>query len=264
MGTLGLDVNVYEPVVDIDREDDGFIVTTKPAAGARQVRCEAVVLATGGTDRPRKLGVPGEELPHVESVLDEPHAYFRRKLLVVGGKNSAVEAALRAHHAGAEVSIVHRREALAKSIKYWMTPEINGLLEKGTADGGIDGYFRSEIVEIRPGSVTLERHIGGQEPERFDVEADSVLTCIGYEQDNRLFRLAGVELEGDQQRPKLDEATMQSNVPGLYVAGTAIGGTQSSYKVFLENCHVHADRIAAHLAGEVADAPDPVIAQPES
>jgi thioredoxin reductase (NADPH) len=260
--TLDLPVRTYEPVVDIDSESDGtFTLTTQPAAGQRQVRAEAVILATGGTDRPRLLGIPGEELPHVEHAMPDPHTFFRRRLLIVGGKNSAVEAALRCHHAGADVALSYRGEALPeKSIKYWMMPEMSGLLKSGR----IEGHMRTTPVKITPDAVTLERRIEGQEPERFEVEADAVLMMIGYEQDNRLFRLAGVDLQGEQHSPHFDEATMQTNVPGLYVAGTAIGGTQSRYKVFLENCHVHAERIAAHLAGETADTPVPEFAQPES
>ena len=263
--TLDLPVRTFEPVTDIDREDGGgFTLTTTPASGQRQVRADKVVLAVGGTDRPRKLDVPGEDSPHVHHVMPEPHTFFRRKLLVIGGKNSAVEAALRCHHAGASVALSYRREGLPeKSIKYWLMPEMGGLLEKG-ADGGIVGHMRTVPVKIGPAHVTLERRIEGQEPEQFDVEADAVLSMIGYEQDNRLFRLAGVELAGADQRPTYDEQTMETNVPGLYVAGTAIGGTQGRYRVFLENCHVHSDRIAAHLCGEVSAARAFEPALPES
>ena len=263
VGTHDLKVNAFEPVTDIDREPDGtFTVTTERHGDIRQTRCAKIIVAVGGTDRPRKLGVPGEELPHVGHIMEDPHAYFGRRLLVIGGMNSAVEAALRAHHAGATVALSYRGDRLPEeSIKYWMRPEITGLVEKGR----IEAHYRTEVAEIRPGRVTLARQVEGQAPEHFDVAADAVLSCIGYVQDSRLFRLAGLDLEDPGQRPVFDEATMQTSVPGIYVAGTAVAGTQSSkYRIFLENCHVHAERIAAHLAGRTADAPDPVIAQPES
>ena len=110
----------------------GFVLTTRPAGGERTTHARRLVLVTGGTDRPRLLNVPGENLPHVSHYFDDPHRYFRKRLLIVGGKNSAVEAALRCHNAGAHVSISYRRAALPhKSIKYWLLPEITGLIEAG-------------------------------------------------------------------------------------------------------------------------------------
>ncbi|MEM8875135.1 MAG: NAD(P)-binding domain-containing protein [Planctomycetota bacterium] len=245
-----LDVRTYEPVTDIDREDGGFVVTTEPAAGTTQTFAKRIVLATGGTDRPRKLDIPGADLPQVLHYYDDPHTFFRRKVLILGGKNSAVETALRCHHVGAKVSLAHRQDALPESsIKYWLMPEMKGLLKRNT----IEGYFNAEAVKITPTHVTLKRTVAGSD-ETFDVEADFVLAMIGYEQDNRLFRLAGIELTGDDQRPAFDEATMQTNIPGIYVAGTAMGGTQQKYRVFLENCHVHIDKITAALKGETSDA----------
>src|SRR4051794_38331479 len=121
-----LKVRTYEPVVAIEPRGDGFELTTRPAGDEKRIRARKIVLCTGGTDHPRRLGVPGEELPHVSHYFQDPHTYFRRRLLIVGGKNSAVEAALRCHHAGAHVAISYRRAQLpSKSIKYWPPPENN-------------------------------------------------------------------------------------------------------------------------------------------
>lgn len=253
--TLDLHVNSYEPAVDIERHEDGtFTLITAPRGGRRRTRCEKIILAVGGTDFPRTMNVPGEELPHVDGYFREPHIYFGRKVVVVGGKNSAVEAALRCYHVGAEVTLVYRREALPeKSIKYWLMPEISGLMKAGR----IRSHFSVEVEEITPTHVHLRGVTCAAdgmtfEPtgERMAIAADQVLKLIGYEQDKRLFRRAGVELEGPQGRPAFDEATMETNIPGIYVAGTAIGGTQGSFKVFLENCHAHAAKIVAHLTGK--------------
>ncbi|MEM6313043.1 MAG: NAD(P)-binding domain-containing protein, partial [Planctomycetota bacterium] len=126
-----LDVRTYEPVTDIDRETihgGGFVITTEPAAGTTQTFARKIVLATGGTDRPRKLDIPGADLPHVLHYYDDSHTFFRRKVLVIGGKNSAVETALRCHHVGAKVALAHRHDALPESsIKYWLMPEMKGL-----------------------------------------------------------------------------------------------------------------------------------------
>jgi thioredoxin reductase (NADPH) len=241
-----------------------------------------LVLVTGGTDHPRRLNIPGEDLPHVSHYFRDPHTYFGKKLLIVGGKNSAVEAALRCHAAGAHVSLSYRRERLPeKSIKYWLLPEINYLIEQGR----VAGYYHTQPVEITPTHVVLEEvgsdGVGSDgvntkcntvtpspaTPSRIQVPADFVLLLIGYRQDNALFKLAGVELRGDCGAPVFDERTMETNIPGVYVAGTAIGGTQDKYRVFIENCHVHVDRIVAALTGH-AVAADPAhpqeYAQPES
>src|SRR5829696_4186115 len=154
-----LDVRTYEPVVGIDRvrtgtgTGAGFTLTTRPAGGERRYRANRVVLVTGGTDRPRRLDVPGEDLPHVNHYFDDPHKYFRKRVLVVGGKNSAVEAALRCHHAGAHVSLSYRRAKLPhKSIKYWLLPEINGLTDAGR----IKAYYGTVPTRITPTHVQLE------------------------------------------------------------------------------------------------------------
>jgi thioredoxin reductase (NADPH) len=223
-----------------------------------------VVLAIGGTDFPKQLGIPGEDLPHVDGYLRETHRYFRRRVLIIGGRNSAIEAALRLHHAGAEVSLSYRGETLPEDgIKYWLLPEIKGLLKAGRV-GNLLGTIPLEITSeaVRLKSRTEDRS--------FEVPADDVLCLIGYEQDKTLMRQIGVELEGDYGRPTYDEDTMQTNVPGVYIAGTATAGTQSSkYKTFLENCHDHVDKVVAHLSGKVVQSQakayqNQIASQPES
>lgn len=240
-----LRVNTYEPVVRIDRENDGFRLTTTAPAGERVYGCRKLILATGGTDRPRRLNVHGEDLPHVSHYFQDPHTYFGRRLLIIGGKNSAVEAALRSHYAGAHVSISYRREKLPeRHIKYWLIPEMKGLIQANR----IQAYFQSAPVSISPTHVTLRRG-ASQNGEAFDVPADFVLALIGYEQDNTLLKLAGLKLDGDCGAPVFDPHTMQASIPGIYVAGTAVGGTQDKYSVFIENCHIHVDRILAAITG---------------
>src|SRR5665213_2674999 len=122
-----LEVRTYEPVIGIRRNDTDFLVTTQRGGRRGRYRARRIVLCTGGTDHPRRLDIPGEDLPHVSHYFQDPHPYFRKRLLVVGGKNSAIETALRCHHAGAHVSLSYRGAQLSeKSIKYWLMPEING------------------------------------------------------------------------------------------------------------------------------------------
>lgn len=239
-----LDIRTYEPVSDLARRDDGFVLTTRTLAGeTMSYHAGSVVLTTGGTARPNRLGVRGEDLPHVSHSLDDPHKYFRRRVLVVGGRNSAVEAALRLHRAGCEVTMSYRGASFPERVKYWLRPEIEYLVRKGS----VTGHLRTVPVEITPSHVVLQPVDGGA---NVIVAADFVLLMVGYVADMSLFKMAGVELQPDSEAPVFDERTMETNVPGLFVAGTATAGTQQSgVRVFLENCHVHADRVVAALTG---------------
>jgi thioredoxin reductase (NADPH) len=265
-----LKVQTYEPIVAIERlpGDGGFVLTSRPNCGVgteRKYRVRKLILATGGTDRPRRLGVSGEDLPHVSHYFRDPHTYFRKKLLIVGGKNSAVEAALRCYNAGAEVAFSYRRSQLdPQSIKYWLLPEINGHI----ASGKIAGHFCTAVRSIAPDHVVLGPSsfppAAGEAPAEQEIPVDFVLLLIGYEANLSLLRMAGVELRGDCDVPMFDPHTMQTNVANVYVAGTATGGTQDKYRVFIENCHVHADRIVAALTG-ASEPPSPeAFARPES
>jgi thioredoxin reductase (NADPH) len=264
-----LRVNTYERIIAIDRRQAGFQLKTAAREGHRQYSANKLVLCTGGTDHPRRLNIPGEDLPHVDHYFRGAHQYFGTRLLIVGGKNSAVEAALRCHHAGAHVSISYRRDALPqKSIKYWLMPEITALMESGR----IESHVGTVPEEITSTHVTLKRSpLSGRarsEGQTIKVPADFVLLLTGYQQDNTLFKLAGVELRGDCGAPVFNEQTMETNVPCLYVAGTATGGTQDKYTVFIENCHVHVDRIVRAITGASTtiehETPAEVLAQPES
>ncbi len=248
---FNLQIRTYEPVEAIQRTGQEFELRTRTLTGvASQWRIGNVILATGGTARPRQLGIPGEWLPQVHHVFADPHVYFSKRVLVVGGRNSAVEAALRCHHAGAQVAISYRRERFDPAhIKYWLLPEINGLIELGQ----IEAHFGTVPESITPAQVILRRVESDQ---RVEVEADFVLVQIGYVADMSLCRMAGVELSSDQQVPVFSPLTMETNISGVYVAGTAMAGTQEHYRVFLENCHGHASRIVAAIRGGTSRVPD--------
>ncbi len=244
-----LAINTHERVVNIERIDGGFRLTTQRPGGEAQHEAKHVVVAIGDMHRARQLNVPGEDLPHVSHYFHEPHAYFRKRLLIVGGRNSAVEAAIRCHRAGAKVAISYRRSAFdEKSIKYWLLPEIQSLIKKGE----IAFYPNTLVKAITPTHVTLcsNEQSSGSEPATQDVAADFVLLLVGYEMDPTLFELAGVRLEGENGAPVFDPATMQTNVKGIYVAGTAAAGTQVRFRLFIENCHPHVARIVKAITGK--------------
>ncbi len=238
-----LPVKNYEPVAGIDQGQDGFIVRTHPLPGERRYRCQRVVLANGDMDAPNLLGIPGEELPNVSHYFVDPHLYFRKRLLIVGGRNSAAEAALRCWRAGSEVTLSYRRTNFdEKAIKHFLLPDLLTQIELGTI-----GFLpETTPVEITPDAVILERVDSG---ERIRHETDFVLLNTGFVADTRLFRSAGVNLVGEQQAPAFNPETMESNVPGIYIAGTAAAGTQTKYRLFIENCHVHVGKIVLALTG---------------
>jgi thioredoxin reductase (NADPH) len=255
-----LPVACYRRVERIDRLDDGFAVATRRSAhgvgGPREedptdggadephtIRARRVVLAIGNMHRPRRLDVPGEDLPHVSHYLGEPHAYFGGRVLIVGGKNSAVEAALRCYRVGARVVMSYRGDTFDPSrVKYWLRPEIEWLIGKKR----IGWHPHTVPVEITPDHVRLEPVDGGS---AVTVPADHVLLLTGYVQDASLFAQLDLERRGTEDAPVVDRATMESSVPGVYVIGTAVGGTQQRARIFIENSHVHVERVVHALTG---------------
>jgi thioredoxin reductase (NADPH) len=237
-----LHVDTYEKVESIHRDGDEFILRTQRAGGPRTHRARRVVLTIGDMHRPRRLDIPGEDLRHVSHYFTDPHIYFQQRLMVVGGRNSAVEAALRCHHAGAKVTLSYRRDSFdARSVKYWLLPELQWLIKSEQ----IAFLPLTEPIQINATYVTL-RGPGGA---TLQAPADFVLLMTGYEMDASLLLNAGVELVGENRAPRLDEATMQTNVPGLYVAGTAAAGTQNRFVLFIENSHSHVVRIMRAITG---------------
>lgn len=244
-----LQVNTYEPVVAVTRDEQSFVLTTRPLPGERQYRAKRVVVAIGDMDYPNLLNVPGEDLPHVSHYFRDPHDYFRKRLLIVGGKNSAAETALRCWRAGAHVTISYRREKFDdKRIKHWILPDLEAQIEAGV----IDFLPNTLPIEITPSHVLLQPTRNGQiiEGEPIKRVADFVLLNTGFHGDQSLLRMAGVTLNGPNRVPSYNPETMESDVPGLYLAGTAAAGVQQRYSLFIENCHEHAGKITQAITGQ--------------
>ncbi len=257
---FNLKIRTYETVESLQRLDcGGFLLQTRTDQGAHEYTVPKVVLATGDTHRARRLNIPGENLPHVRHWFDEPHRYYRRKVLVIGGRNSAVEAALRCLYAEAHVTLCHRGQDFdPQQVKYWLLPELRGRVRRGE----ISLLLETEPVSFRPGIAELRRR-GGSEG-LLEIEADFVLAMIGFEADMSLFRESGVELAAPGDVPRFSEDTMETNIAGLYVAGTATAGSQQAYHVFIETSHIHVERIMAHLQGMLPPAPVQNREMPES
>jgi bacillithiol disulfide reductase len=238
---FGLTVRTYERVVDIRKSPDGFELQTT----AGRLRADIVVLAIGAFHAPRLINVPGEDLPHVSHSLGDPHKYFGTRLLIVGGRNSAVEAAVRCHRAGADVTVSYRGADFdPKVVKFWLLPEVRALIR----DGYVRFLPRTCVESILPGRVKLSSG---------EIPADFVLLMTGYRQDPTLFEMLGVTLQGDERAPVHDPETMETNVPGVFIAGTAVAGTPPrKVSVIVETCHVHVPRIVAAITGRRVALPD--------
>jgi thioredoxin reductase (NADPH) len=246
---LDLQIKTYEPVVDIQQLPDGFHLRTVSQRGEHNYFAAKVVLANGDMDFPNRLEIPGEDLPHVSHYFTDPHMYFRKRLLIVGGRNSAVEAALRCWRAGVDVSVSYRRDVFdLQMVKHWLLPDLLTQI----SHGNITFYPNTLPVEITKLAVTLSRLHKGQPTggKPITIPADFVFLATGYRADTRLFELAGVELVGEECAPLYHPDTMETNVPGLYVAGTSVGGSQSRYRVFIENSHEHVGKIVYALTGK--------------
>ena len=230
---FALDVRLHEPVTALVRQDDGsFLVTSRPAHGAPVAEtARFVVLATGAYDVPNALGVPGEDLPHVSHYYREPHRHYRQDVVIVGGKNSAAEAALELYRAGARVLIVHRGAALGESIKYWVKPDI----ENRIAEGAIRARFLTRIAEITADAVVLDGPDG-----RVREKGDAVLLLTGYRSDTTLLRSVGAAIDAVEGAPVHNPETFETTVPNLFVIGAFVAGKQSG-RIFIENGRFHGE-----------------------
>jgi thioredoxin reductase (NADPH) len=247
-----IQLQTFQKVIAMRGTAGDFRVTLASRNGSiSEIRCAYLVLATGGTHTSRSLSIPGEELPIVSRQLGDPHRFFGRRVLVVGGRNSAAESALRIYRVGAEITLSYRHPVLNDRVKYWIRPEVETLMEEG---------------QIRREMPTAVREISGQGAvlQRLDtdrtheIQVDDVLLQIGFEQDPAIFQLCGIHLEPDRRAPVVDPQTMQSSTPGLFVVGTARAGTQQHFDVFIESCHRDAVAVAAEIAGR----PSPAILPP--
>jgi thioredoxin reductase (NADPH) len=246
----GVPLALYEDVVaierDTEREGDGlFRVQSRrlQGGGERERRARAVALATGYFINPLHLGVPGEDLPWVHHRYKEPYAHFGQDVVVVGAGNTAAEAALDLWRNSVRVTLVHRGQGVKPGVKYWLKPDFENRLEEGSIAARFGTTVRAFLPE---GAVELLTPAG---PEVIPAQAAYVL--IGYRPDVDLERRCGVEIDPVTLAPSFDPETCESNVPGLYVAGTLQAGRYTD-RIFIENSRDHGPKIVAHLKSRLA------------
>lgn len=233
-------INPFEKVEDVIKQTDGsFIVkTTKRDKTEQQYSCRYVIMATGYYDNPNMMGVPGEELDHVFHYFKEAHPFFDKDVVVIGGKNSAVDATLELEKVGARVTVLYRGKDYSESIKPWILPEFISLInhEKVTM------HFEAEVTKITPTSVFYKKN-----NEEYEVKADFVLAMTGYHPDHSFLKKVGVTIDEKTGRPAFNPETMETNVKGIFIAGVIAAGNNAN-EIFIENGRFHGGFIAEEIA----------------
>lgn len=229
-----LHIQLFERVLSVEKENEHFhIISEKEAYHAKNV-----IVATGFYDIPKLLNVPGETLEKVTHYYKEAHPYVLQKNIVVGASNSAVDAALEIWRKGGEVTMVVRGKTIGDRVKYWVKPDIENRINEGS----IKAYFEAEILEIKETEVTIKTPQGKK-----TLPNDFVIALTGYRPNFEFLKAMGIKLSKDKLIPVYNDATMESNIEGLYLAGVICGGMET-HKWFIENSRIHAKCIASHIS----------------
>jgi len=234
-----LHTRLFEEVLNVVRQDGVFAVTTSKTS----YQARHVVVATGFYDEPCLLGIPGEDLPKVSHYYQDPHYYATQRVVVVGASNSSIDAALETFRKGAEVTLVVRGEGIGPRVKYWVRPDI----ENRIAAGEIKVHFRSNLTAIREHEVDIRTPAGD-----ITLPNDFVLALTGYQPNFGFLERIGIRLGEDEARvPAHNPDTMETNIPGLYLAGVVCGG-MNTHLWFIENSRIHAEQIIGHIRAKQA------------
>jgi thioredoxin reductase (NADPH) len=233
-----LDIRQYQNVDSVTGSDGDFRVHVTDRFGRKLTHhVRKLVVATGYYDLPNYLGIPGEDLPKVHHYYDDPHPYYDLDVLVIGGKNSAAIAALDLWRHGARVTLVHRGPTMHRHVKYWILPDIQNRIKNGE----IKAHFETTVEQIREDCVTLKTPEGP-----LMIANDYVFAMTGYHPDFEFLTALGIDLEGEDRCPACDPKSLESNVPGIYLAGVIIAGERTN-EIFIENGRFHGRQIASDL-----------------
>lgn len=233
-----LDVRQYQRVDRVTGVDGDFTIHLEDRfARTSQLRSRKLAIATGYYDLPNYMNVPGEQLSKVMHYYVDPHPYYGTDVLVIGGKNSAAIAALELWRNGARVTLAHHGAEMHRHVKYWIKPDIENRIKNGE----IKAYFHTRVTEIALDSVTLETLEGS-----ISLKNDFVFAMTGYHPDFAFLEQMGIRFEGADKRPVCDVETLESNVPGIYLAGVIVAGSRTN-EIFIENGRFHGRQIADGL-----------------
>jgi thioredoxin reductase (NADPH) len=237
-----LDVRQYHRVESLSGRDGAFTAHLSDSFGrASELRARKAAIATGYYDLPNVMGIPGEMLSKVHHYYHDPHPYFEMDVAVIGGKNSAAIAALELWRHGARVTLIHRGPAIHAHVKYWIKPDIENRIKNGE----IKARFLTRVVEITPDAIEIESGNGGE-----SLRNDFVFALTGYHPDFSFLEKMGVRFEGPDRQPVCDPETLESNVPGIYLAGVIVAGSRTN-EIFIENGRFHGGQIARALVAKL-------------
>lgn len=232
-----LNIHLFEKVTVVRSENNSHLVTTTK----NTYSTKNIIVATGFYDLPNYLNIPGEDLPKVDHYYNDPHYYATQKTVVVGSSNSSVDAALEIYRKGGEVTMIIRKPEIGERVKYWVRPDIVNRIEEGS----IKAYFNSELLEIRENEVIIETPDGKK-----TLENDFVLLLTGYRPNFKFLVELGVNISDDERKiPHYNQETMETNVPGIYLAGVICGGMET-HKWFIENSRIHAGMIVKDIVSK--------------
>lgn len=239
---FALNIRLFERVELVEKSDVAFGGSFRVKTSKSTYQVRKVIIATGFYDIPLLMNIPGEGLPQVTHYYKDPHLYAFQRVVVVGANNSAIDAALETYRKGAQVTLVIRGGEIGSYVKYWVRPDI----ENRIREGAIKVYFHSELTEIRDGEVTIHTPDGD-----ILLENDFVIAMTGYQPDFGMLERLGVQLaDTEKHEPAYNEETMETVLPGLYLAGVVCGG-RDTHQWFIENSRVHAAQIIAHISAEI-------------
>jgi bacillithiol disulfide reductase len=239
----GLSLRTYARLTGAQAHNGRITCALETRLGADTVTCDRLVLATGYFDHPNLLDVPGEDLPHVRHYFDEAHQSYGQDVVVIGGRNSAVEAALQLFRAGARATLVYRGTAFPRSVKYWLKPDLENRIKAGE----LAARLGAQVESISAAHVTIRAADGARE----QIPADRVYALIGFHPDLTLFDRIGITYDRATGRPALDSATLATTVPGVHLAGSVTAGNQIS-EIFIENGRFDGDKIFGDAAERAA------------
>jgi len=231
-----LPINLFEEVTHIDKNGESYTISTKKGT----YHAKNVIISTGFYDIAVNLDIPGEHLPKVQHYYKDPHYYAMQKVVVVGSSNSAIDVALETYRKGAEVTLVIRGDEISHRVKYWVRPDIINRIKEGS----IKAYFNSNLQEIREHEVVIQTTDG-----QVTIPNDFVMAMTGYKPNFNFLKKIGINLTEDKFIPTYNPDTMETNVPGLYLAGVVVGGLDT-HLWFIENSRIHADMIVADIVGK--------------
>jgi thioredoxin reductase (NADPH) len=231
-----LPVNLFEEVTGVVKTEEGFTITSNKTV----YKAKYVILSTGFYDIAVKLNIPGENLPKVRHYYQDPHYYALQKVVVVGSSNSAIDVALETFRKGADVTLVVRDAEISQRVKYWVRPDIVNRLKEGS----IKAYFNSNLKAIRESDVDIETPDG-----MITIPNDFVMAMTGYRPNFEFLKKLGVLLSDDKYIPQYKPETMETNLPGLYLAGVVCGGLDT-HLWFIENSRIHADMIIEDIVAK--------------